>query len=867
MDFGVLGAVTVRGGPAPAGKQTIMLALLLCHANRPVAADALADAAWPIAPPSPSTFRWHLHRLRGLVGDRLVRRGDGHLLTVENGELDAARFEDLAKRAEAEPPEQALPLLESALALWRGEPYSGLPDPPDIRAEAARLEEARLLAVEARARVLITLGRPAECASALAADVSAHPLRESLVELRLLALAASGRRGEALRMFGQTRQRLRDELGVEPSGGLRRLHEDLLHHDPAPQLLPPDVHAFTGRTAELSVLDGLPEDSSGVAVISGVGGVGKSGLAVHWAHRSRDRFPDGRLYANLGEHTPAEILSRFLSALGAAAVPVEHEAQVALYRQMLAQRRMLLILDNASGSAQVRPLLSGAPGCVTVVTGRSRFESLVADMGALPIRLDGLPHADAVLLLARIARIEVSRAEPLAELCAQLPLALRVAGARLLTRPGWDVEALTARLAGDHRLNELRAGELDVRATLEAGYQDLPHAERVLFERLGLLRVPTFTAWMAAALLDVPVDVGGDLLERLAERQLLQPDGIDGAGQERYRCHDLIRLLARERAGTGPEQDTIVRRFLSCLLWLSRDAYLREYRGRFRLIESDSPLWEPSGVVAAADPMSLMAAERATLLAAVRQAAGLGQANLCWGLALAGVRLYEIHGHLLDWLQSSQVALESCLEHGDERGAAAMIMSLGSVAAFQKHHAQAVALLTEALPLLDDDAFRALTLGNLAQAEMALGQTNSGVAHLAEAAELAREAGDEVIEAAALARLAFHRDDPRPLLDRAADLAAGHRRVSLMVLLCDLRVTLRAGHHEHAELLSGQLMAGVRLYGDRVLEREALCLRADSLTALGRTDEAATCLSRAHELALAQHVLPEAGRIAALLEP
>ncbi|WP_433225800.1 BTAD domain-containing putative transcriptional regulator [Microtetraspora malaysiensis] len=865
MDFGVLGPVTVQGHPISSGKQMIMLASLLCHANEPVTGDALADAAWPLAPPSPSTFRWHLHRLRGLVGERLIRRGDSYLLAVEDGELDTARFEELVRLAGAEPPERALPLLDSAMALWRGEPYDGLLDLAVIRAEAARLTEARLLAVEARARVLMALGRPAECVSDLAAAVSAHPLRESLIELRLRALAATGRRAEALRMFDQTRRRLRDELGVDPSGTLRRLHEDLLHHDPAPRLLPPDIHAFTGRTAELAVLDGLLDHPCGVAVISGVGGVGKSGLALHWAHRSRDRFPDGQLYANLGEHTPAEVLSRFLFALGAAVVPVEQHDQIALYREMLAHRRVLVILDNAPDSARAKPLLPGAPGCVTVVTGRSRFESLVADVGALPLRLDEMPLADAALLLSRIARIEVSRAAPLAELCAQLPLALRVAGARLLTRPGWGVETLTARLTGEHRLDEFRAGELDVRATLEAGYDDLPPAERTLFERLGLLRVPTFTAWMGAALLEVPVTIAGDLLERLAERQLLQPDGIDGAGQERYRCHDLIRLLARERAGTGPGQDAIVRRFLSCLLWLSKEAYLREYRGRFRLIESDSPLWQPSGEVLPADPMSWMAAERATLLAAIRQAADLGQANLSWGLALAAVRLYEIHGHFLDWVQSSQVALQSCRDNGDDRGAAVMIMSLGSVAVFQKHHAQAVTLLTEALPSLDDDAFRALALGNLAVAELALGQAEAAIAHLAEAAELARAAGDEVIEAVALARLAFHHDDPRPLLDRAGDLAAGHRRVSLMVLLCDLRVTLRTRCHVHADVLSNRLLTEVRLYGDRVLEREALCLRADSLTALGRAGEAAACLRRAHELALAQHALPEARRIAGLL--
>ncbi|MEV0584429.1 AfsR/SARP family transcriptional regulator [Nonomuraea sp. NPDC050310] len=864
MDLGVLGAVTVRGLPVPAGKQAVMLALLLCHPNQPVPGEALVQAAWPAAPPSPSTFRWHLHQLRGLVGDRLTRQGDGHLLTVRDGELDAARFETLTRAARTEPPARALPLLERGLALWRGEPFGGLRDPLAIQSEAARLEEARLLAVEAQARALLALGRAAECALALAAVAEAHPFRESLTELWLRALAASGRRNEALRRFEQTRRRLRHELGAEPSEPLRRLHEDLLHRDPAPELLPPDVHAFTGRTAELTVLDRLLDRTPSVAVISGVGGVGKSGLALHWAHRRRDRFPDGQLYANLGEHTPAEVLNRFLAALGAAAIPVEQDAQAALYRRITAQRRTLVILDNATGSAQVQPLLPAGPGCAAVVTGRSRFESLVAE-GALPIPLDVLSRTDAALLIGRIAGIEPAMAEPLAELCALLPLALRVAGARLLTRPG-GLEALTARLAGELRLDELRVGELDVRASLEAGYHDLPGAERLLFERLGLLQAPSFTAWTAAAVLDVPLTRGGDLLERLAERQLLQPDGIDCAGQERYRFHDLIRLLARERAGTGPDQHAAVERFLRCLLTLAKKAYLREYRDAFRLMECDSPPWEPAGHVLPEDPMTWLAAERTTLLAAVRQAADLGHTGLSWGLALAGVRLFEIQGNLLDWQQSTEVALQACRDHGDERGVAAMTVSLGSVAVFQKHYTRVVDLLAGVLPELDNKAFRAMATGNLAYAELALGRTEDGVARLTEAVSIAEGAGDPVVEAVLLARLSLFQDDPRPALDRAAALAAGRRRVSLMVLLCDLRATLQGGHPDQAEALAQRLVGEVRCYGDRILEREALAMRAECLNALGRFEEEAECLRLAHDLALAQHAQPAADRLAVRLE-
>ncbi|MGV9776750.1 AfsR/SARP family transcriptional regulator [Streptosporangium sp. NPDC003464] len=867
MDFGVLGAVTVDGATIPAGKQLSLLAALVCHANRPVSGDALAQAAWPSAAPSPSTFRWQLHRLRATVGDRLMRRGDGYTLIVADDELDALQFTRLIQRAAAEPAERALPLLDQALALWRGTPYSGLRDLEEIKVEAAALQEARLGAIEARAKALMLLGRFAECASDMATAVAEQPLRESFIELWLRALAAAGRPAEALRLFGQTRATLVEELGVEPSGPLRRLHEELLRHDPAPHLLPPDVHAFTGRTKELAVLDQLLHGPANVAVISGVGGVGKSGLALHWAHRSSDHFPDGQLYADLGRHPAADVLPRFLAALGVILIPEDHTARIALYRRLLAERRMLIIVDNAPGSVHVEPLLPGASGCVTVVTGRSRFEKLVADGGALLVRLDVLPPAEAALLVSRIARIEPGHAAPLVELCARLPLALRVAGARLVTRPGWTPEILAARLTEERRLDELRVGELDVRASLEAGYQDLPDAERVLFERLGLVPAPTFTAWMAAALLRVPVSTGGDLLERLAERQLLQPEGLDIAGQERYRFHDLIRLLARERAGSGPLQDSVRDRFLSCLLALTKDACEREYGGGFRLLDSGAPHWRPQGRVLPDEPMAWMAAERETLIAGIRHAAERGYAAMCWDLALAGVRLFEIHGQFVDWEQTSQLALRVCRDHYEMQGVGAMLASLCAVETFQYRREKALALAKEALPLLGESSIKALTLANLSAAELALGDAEAALAHLIQAVSMAARVGDTLSEAALLARLApLDGGDPRPMLDKAMKLAAGNTRMSLLISMSDLHASVRAGRHADAETLSIRLLDDARRYGDRVLERAALCLRADSLTTLRRPAEAAACLRRAHELAVIQNVPMEAQRISAILE-
>ncbi|MEV4898018.1 BTAD domain-containing putative transcriptional regulator, partial [Nonomuraea sp. NPDC055795] len=422
MEFGVLGDLAiVRDGSAVAltsAKQRNILAVMLSRANRATTDGRLAEAVWGQTPPSPATVRWHVHHVRQAIGDdRVARRGEAYLLLLDPAELDAARFERLLTRARAEAsPEAAAATYGEALALWRGEAYAGL---HAVSCEAARLEELRLAAAEERAEKLLALDRPAEAAAELAPLVAAQPLRERLRAAHLLALHRSGRRAEALSSYREGRSRLVAELGVEPGRDLRAAHAQALDGDlraahaqaldgdqppPHPAQLPQDVAAFTGRRLELAALDRSLETGA-TAVITGPAGIGKTGLALRWAHSRAARFPDGQLAADLRARTgplpPAEVLARFLRALGVTRVPDGLDERAALYRTLLRRRRVLLVLDDASCAAQVRPLLPGAPGCRVLVTGRGRFEGLVGE-GASSTRLDVLPRDQAVNLLRRL---------------------------------------------------------------------------------------------------------------------------------------------------------------------------------------------------------------------------------------------------------------------------------------------------------------------------------------------------------------------------------------------------------------------------------------------------------------------------------
>ncbi|HKT00615.1 MAG TPA: AfsR/SARP family transcriptional regulator [Rugosimonospora sp.] len=491
MRFRVLGPVQVRAGdqpvPLPAGHSRVVLALLALYANTSVSVQRLTEAAWDGRPPA--TSRTQIHGVvsmlrRALAGlAEIVTEANGYLLRVPRGDCDAPEFLvllDRARRAQlAGDSATVVEVLDRALALWRGPAFGGLPSGL-LAAEAARLDEARLTAVALHARAELDLGRCERATARLIALVEQHPLHERLRELLMLALYQAGRRAEALAVFQQGRRALVEELGVEPGPGLQDLHRHILRGQPGPQghatgphrlsvvprQVPAAVPDLAGRQDELTRLTGLLDRAGTdgrsvvIAAIDGAAGVGKTTLAVYWAHQMAGAFPDGQLYVDLrGDEPdvppvpPGQAVRGFLDALEVPAprIPSDLSAQSALYRSVLAGKRMLVLLDNARDAEQIRPLLPGAPGSVVVVTSRTALTGLIAAHGAHPVTLDPLSGAEAHDLLA--ARLGDNRlaAEPAAtadliSLCARLPWALSVVAARAAVHPGTPLATFAAEL-------------------------------------------------------------------------------------------------------------------------------------------------------------------------------------------------------------------------------------------------------------------------------------------------------------------------------------------------------------------------------------------------------------------------------------
>ncbi|MGH3916566.1 MAG: BTAD domain-containing putative transcriptional regulator [Pseudonocardiaceae bacterium] len=580
MEFEVLGPLRVRAGgqstPLTAKMPRTLLAILLTRGNTSVPVDVLVDTLWAGRrdPRAAKKLQLHIHRLRRTLGDRTRIRFEygGYTLRLQPGELDAQRFETmLAESGVAGDPARSARLLRTALGLWRSDPFGDVAEVPQVRAEIDRLTELRLVALEELYAAELACGHGGPIVPELGELATRHPLRERLQGLLMTALYQGGRRAEALGVYHRTRAALLDELAVEPGPELRRVEQAVLTGDPAlrtstapapPAQLPPDITEFIGRDAELAgiaqhLLAGADRTGTApVTTITGKAGVGKTALAVHAAHQLRGHYPHGQLYVDLrGMQTrpldAAQVLGRFLRAFGVdvTAVPDDVEERAALYRSRLANRRLLILLDNAADEQQLRPLLPATPGCAVLITSRTR---LVGLSGTQRIELDVLEPEQAVELLAWVAgpqRVtdELAMAEEIVRLCGFLPLAVRIAGVRLSARQRWRLARLATDLTDEcHRLDELTVNGLDVRASLALSYQSVDEAARRAFRRLGLLDAPDFPAWVCAALLDIPQSRAEDLMDALVDAQLLDITGLDDAGVPRYRYHDLLRVYARE---------------------------------------------------------------------------------------------------------------------------------------------------------------------------------------------------------------------------------------------------------------------------------------------------------------------------------
>ncbi len=687
MNFEVLGPLRVRLGEQPvalsAPMPRMLLGVLLTRANTPVPVDVLVDALWAGQrdPRAAKKLQLHVHRLRRALGDpaRIHYENGGYTLRVHPGELDAERFESALTDSVDAGPARAVALLRGALQLWRGDPFSDIIDLPLLRTEADRLTERRLAGLAQLYTAELVCGHAAAIVAELVELAAQHPMREQLQGLLMTALYQAGRQAEALEVYHRTRGALVEQLGLEPGNELQRLEHAILTGDPlldapsppsiAPAQLPADVTDFTGRKTQLGTVTHLTAaaDRSAMVLvaITGQAGVGKTTLAVHAAHRLRAQYPDGQLFVNLrgtqADPLPAaDVLARFLRSLGVdpTVIPEDTEERAALYRSRLADRRLLIVLDDAACEAQLRPLLPGTPGCAVLVTSRARLTGLG---GAQLIDLNVFEPDQAVELLARVAGPQRVAAEPaaareIARLCGFLPLAVRVAGARLSARPHWPLSRLETDLADDDtRLDTLRLGDLEVRASFALSYESLNVMARRAFRLLGLLEIDDFAPWVGSALLDVPLSRAEELMDTLVDLHLLEVADRDASGRLRYRFPDLLRCYAREvvtaqepEAGCRTALDRVFGGWLALVEEAGRSLTGTAFAGSF----DAGTCWRPAeSVVRAAlrDPTGWFQAEWAALVGALEQAYSVEADQLGWALGVRLARISLARGYYEDW--------------------------------------------------------------------------------------------------------------------------------------------------------------------------------------------------------------------------
>jgi DNA-binding SARP family transcriptional activator len=797
-----------------APKWRSILAALLINAGQIVPADILIDQVWPDTPPNKAgnLISIYVLRLRRLIGDAdsttLVTRAPGYQLRLAPGDTDADVFETGVREGRraylAGDPERAAAQLAEALLLWRGSPLADVPATSLVETEASRLSDLHLDARELRIQAELACGSHAQVIPELRRLLADHALRENLWLLLMQALDGAGRHAEALDAYTQARGVLIEELGVDPGAELRQFHADLLAKDdkltrdagdapgsisagtvaassrpppaagaevpraiPAPAQLPADVADFTGREDEITHLcdllaSGGAEADSGavrIALVAGSGGLGKTSLAVHAAHRVRGSFPDGQLYVDLlgaapQPLVPADVLARFLRDLGVDGrdIPADDDERAARYRTVLAGRRMLIVLDNARDAAQVRPLLPGAASCAVLVTTRSRMADLATTR---LVDLNVLDDDEALTLFTRVVGDERASAEPeaTAELllaCAGLPLAIRICAARLNTRSGWTIGAMARRLRDEHRrLDELRAGDMAVRASFQVSFTSLPASAQPdgiapadAFRMLGLWQGPSISATAAAALFGTREHLADDALEALVDAHLLESTSAD-----RYKFHDLLRVYSSERAVadlSGQVRDAAVGRLLRWYVHTADAAATTVSPYRYNIPLDPAQAQEaPIGFATSDEALAWYDSERINLVAATRQAAAAGRHDLAWRLPAPLYGVFSRRGNWADCITTNRIALDSARAAGDRQGEAWVLNNLG-MALGMIHDRESIGDLEQALAIrreIGDRAGEAQAANNLANAYEALDRWDEAVDLLQRALELNRAIG------------------------------------------------------------------------------------------------------------------------------
>ena len=748
VEIGPAGGV-LAGVPQP--RLRVLLGLLAVAMGRVVSAEALVDGVWgeDWSPRREQNLHALVYQLRQRLtalepvrgGARLVRAGAGYRLVLAAGELDVTAFRDLAGRgreaARAGDAAGARELFGQALELWRGAALADVaPLCPRLAGEAALLEEARLAVTEERVGCDLALGRHGEVAGELAGLVAEFPLREKLAGLLMTALYRCGRRGEALAAYDNTRRVLAGEVGLDPGPELARLQARVLADDPAlaapapqaagvgvvPRQLPAGAGFFAGREAELKLLDelldqaGLPDRANGngglggavvISAVAGMAGVGKTALAVHWAHRVSGRFPDGQLYVNLRGYDPGvavtaeEATGWFLAALGvpAARIPADAQARCGLYRSVLAGRRVLIVLDNARDAAQVRPLLPGGGGCLVMVTSRSALAGLAAADAAHPLRLGPFDDEESALLLAARLGPERVAAEPqavteLISRCGHLPLALAVMAARAAADPDLPLGVLAAQLArtpdaaaagqppggeGPGRLEVLDTGDpaTSLSELLSWSHRQLSEPAATMFALLGLHCGPDITVPAAASLAGVPRPDARRALAELADASLTAEHRPG-----RYVMHDLVRSYAAAQA-----RRTLGEADIGEAIGRSLDHYLHTMAIWSDLPRSFRPAPPAPGVAperlaGEAQQVDWAQAEHQVLLRAIAQAAAARRATQAWQIFERQSWHLGDQGYWADCQAAGQAVLAAAQAAGDYAALGWTHMIIGRHCAF-----------------------------------------------------------------------------------------------------------------------------------------------------------------------------------------
>ncbi len=819
------------------------------------------------------------------AGYLLTVPGGGLDLEVFERDLARAREARAAGHLAA-----AARILHAALGLWRGPACDGLTS-PYLDAQRDRLNERRISIVEECAELDLAAGDRADLITELRQLVAEHPLRERLHGLLMLALQRADRRADALAAFQDVRRLLREELGVDPAAPLQRLHQQILtddpglvpaapapavqaaaaqapgdqatlaaeapagrkdtpadgapvsHRMPVPAQLPHGIPGFSGRKTELSWLNGLLADDGDdagatvvITAIAGTAGVGKTALAVHWAQQIRDRFPDGQLYVNLRGFDPAgpamqpaDAIRAFLDSFAVPAdrVPVDLEAQAALYRSLLAGRRVLIVLDNARDADQVRPLLPGTPSCLVLVTSRNQLLSLVAADGARPLAVDLLPAAQARDLLSRRLGKQRVEAEPAAvdeiiDSCAGLPLALSIVSARAAANPRWPLAELAEELRETGGgLAALHGGDnrTDVRAVFSWSYRALSEPAARLFRLLGLHAGADIGTPAAAGLAGLPPGQARQLLAELTRAHLLAE-----RGRGRFAFHDLLRAYAAELAEAhdpAADRHAAIHRILDHYLGTAHraDKLLNPGREDTIALAPATPEVTPEELSGHREALSWFSTEYPAVLAALRQAASQGFDVHAWQLAWSLWSFFDRRGHWHHAAASQRTALDAATR-------------------------------------LRDRYAQAKCHGCLGYAYIRLGRYDDAHAQLRQALGLYEQLGDDTGQAHAHRSLTWVLDQQRSYREalghaqRAFDLFrdAGHRTGQARALNAVGWFHIRLGDHEEGLMHCQRALDLQREIGDQFGEAETLDSVASACHYLGRDGQAAIHFQQAADL-------------------